>query len=91
MTAATIRLTAVTLAATMLAAATVAPGQAAADSQGCPVGDVCIYPGAGWDGGHPQDLFYRYCIYNFGNLYGVHRVFSNATGGTEVYLCTSGT
>lgn len=57
--------------------------------EGCPYGDVCIYPNASWNGGHPQssqgEFFYFGC-YDLVNQFGVHRVFNNQYGGATVTL-----
>jgi hypothetical protein len=60
---------------------------AAATIQGCPSGYVCIYPNAGWNGGHPSHLYFRYGCYNLNNMFGVHRIFNNQTGGAAIRTC----
>jgi hypothetical protein len=61
----------------------------AATYAGCPSGYACLYPqDAGWNGGHPSALYYRYGSYNLTNQFGIHRFFNNQTGGAGAYLCT---
>ncbi|HZX06208.1 hypothetical protein [Kribbella sp.] len=75
-------------AGTIAAAATVAaPAQAAGTYEGCPYGAVCVYPGAGWNGGHPTYVFYSYGPHKIYNQYGLHRVFNNQYGGATSWLC----
>lgn len=60
-------------------------------SEGCPSGDVCIYPeGTGWNGGHPESsgVYYNYGYYNLSGQYGTHRIFNNQTGGATLRPCT---
>ncbi|MEO5876005.1 MAG: hypothetical protein ABIQ26_13490 [Streptosporangiaceae bacterium] len=64
------------------------PAQAAGSIQGCPSGAVCIYPGAGWNGGNPSHRFYSYGPHNLSNVYGQHRIFNNQTGGATMRTCT---
>lgn len=61
----------------------------ASSQQGCPSGDVCIYPSAGWNGGHPEPggAFLRYACYPLHSQIGVHRVLNNQTGGAKVLFC----
>ncbi|HEX3785527.1 MAG TPA: hypothetical protein VHX38_38235 [Pseudonocardiaceae bacterium] len=57
--------------------------------EGCPSGDVCIYPeNTGWNNGQPSNFYYTYGCYNLVNQLGVHRVFNNQTGGAVVDLYT---
>jgi hypothetical protein len=80
-----------TAAATMsIGAATAATSASAAgSSEGCPLGDVCIYPqNAGWNGGHPSAEYYHYGAYNLVNQLGTHRFFNNQTGGAVGHICT---
>ena len=62
--------------------------EAAGTYEGCPAGYVCVYPGAGWNGGNPSLKYYTYGAHNLSNQYGVHRVFNNQTGGATLQLCT---
>jgi hypothetical protein len=63
--------------------------EAASSTQGCPLGDVCIYPeGTGWNGGHPAQFYFRYGAYNLVNQFGVHRIFNNQFGGATMRTCT---
>jgi hypothetical protein len=73
-----------TVAGTMTVAT---PAQAAGTYAGCPYGAVCVYPGAGWNGGHPTYVFYSRGPHLIYNQYGVHRVFNNQYGGWQSYLC----
>jgi hypothetical protein len=83
------------LAATALAASTIAavstvaaPANAAGGTyEGCPYGAVCVYPGAGWNNGHPSYIFYSYGPHKIYNQYGLHRVFNNQYGGAVSWLC----
>jgi hypothetical protein len=82
---------AITLAAgaVMSIGATATSASAASSYQGCPSGYVCLYPqNAGWNGGHPSAVYYRYGAYNLVNQYGTHRFFNNQTGGAVGHICT---
>jgi hypothetical protein len=68
-------------------AAQASPATPSVASEGCPVGAVCIYPNAGWNGGHPSAEYFAYGTYNFSNQFGVKRVFNNLSSGW-VALCT---
>ena len=58
-------------------------------SYGCPSGAVCIYPqNAGWNNGHPSDMFWSYGAHNLSNMSGVHRLYNNQTGGATTRTCT---
>ncbi|MGW2571493.1 hypothetical protein [Streptomyces sp. NPDC001537] len=67
---------------------TAASAQAADASHGCPSGDVCLYPGAGWNNDQPSQTYYRYGTYNLSNMYGTYRIFNNQTGGATMRTCT---
>ncbi|HEX6469734.1 MAG TPA: hypothetical protein VF069_11615 [Streptosporangiaceae bacterium] len=82
--AATVALSAVTLSAGTAVAAT--SGMTAARGD-CPSGYVCVYPGN--DAGGSPDTYYRYGSYNLSNMFGVHLVVNNQTGGAGLRLCTS--
>jgi len=66
----------------------------AASTEGCPLGDACIYPeNKGWNGGHPSLMFYYYGVYPFdGKIIpyqnGNHYIFNNQTDGALFWLCT---
>jgi hypothetical protein len=82
------------LAATALAAGTIAavstvaaPAQAAGSYAGCDYGYVCVYPGAGWNGGHPTYRWKTYGAHPIQDQYGVHRVFNNQYGGAKAWVC----
>jgi hypothetical protein len=56
--------------------------------QGCDPGYVCIYPqNAGWNGGRPSHRYLRYGCYNLSNMFGIHRLFNNQTGGVPMRTC----
>ncbi|GAB4004130.1 phage tail tip lysozyme [Nocardioides ultimimeridianus] len=55
---------------------------------GCPAGDVCVYPGASWNNGVPQLAWSAYGAHDLSNMYGSHRVFNNQTGGAVAATCT---
>ncbi|MFE0192669.1 hypothetical protein [Streptomyces sp. NPDC058989] len=61
---------------------------AAGEYQGCPSGYVCLYPNAGWNGGHPTYKWYTYGAHNISNQFGVKRLFNNQTGGAIARNCT---
>lgn len=62
---------------------------AAGTVEGCPFGDVCVYPqNAGWNGGHPSLTFYTYGAHNLSNQLGSHYVFNNQSGAAVARLCT---
>ncbi|HLS62892.1 MAG TPA: hypothetical protein VK060_05925 [Ruania sp.] len=50
------------------------------DNHGCPLGAVCVYPDASWNGGNPTYAFYSYGAHKIYNQYGKHRVFNNQYG-----------
>lgn len=54
---------------------------------GCPRGAVCIYPGAGWNGGNPTYVFWSYGVHLIYNQYGQHRIYNNQTHGARAGLC----
>ncbi|WP_433174714.1 hypothetical protein [Actinoallomurus sp. CA-150999] len=56
--------------------------------EGCPSGDVCIYPDASWNAGKPSYYYYDYGYYNLSNMYGMLRIFNNQTGGATMRTCT---
>lgn len=63
----------------------------AGEQEGCPSGDVCIYPqNAGWNGGHPESggFYYSYRSYNLSGQFGTHRVYNNQYGGAVARTCT---
>ncbi|MGF1427930.1 hypothetical protein [Kitasatospora sp. LaBMicrA B282] len=76
-------------AAPAAAVAPVAPGavSAPAAQSDCPSGDVCIYPDASFNSA-PQLTYYAYGTYNLSNMYGVHRIYNNQTGGATMRTCT---
>ena len=56
--------------------------------QGCPYGAVCIYPrDAGWNNGHPSEVYWSYGAHKLYNQLGNHFVFNNQSGGAGVWLC----
>jgi hypothetical protein len=58
-------------------------------TEGCPLGDVCLYPeNAGWNNGQPEYEYYKYGVYNLSNVFGTHRFFNNQTGGAKGAFCT---
>jgi hypothetical protein len=78
--------------ATTASAATVAKAPAkataAAGSQGCPSGAFCIYPrDKGFNGGHPELVYYSYGAHNLSNVLGMHAMYNNQTGGAGFKLC----
>ncbi|WP_043265322.1 hypothetical protein [Streptomyces sp. CT34] len=63
--------------------------QAATPQQGCPDGAVCIYPqNAGWNNGHPSDVYYSFGPHNISNQTGIHRIYNNQTGNAGMRTCT---
>lgn len=83
------KLATATLAAGALVAAPVlgVSGPAsAATTTGCPVGYVCVYPSADWNGGVPSLKFYTRGVHVLANRYGVHRIFNNWPDA-RVYFC----
>ncbi|MGP3979727.1 hypothetical protein [Streptomyces sp. KR80] len=81
---------ALALAAGAITTVTAPQAQAAATaaSHGCPSGYVCMYPGAGWNNDRPTHKWYTYGAHNLSNVYGVHRLFNNQTGGATARTCT---
>jgi hypothetical protein len=74
--------------ATTASAVTVAKATAAAGSQGCPSGAFCIYPrDKGFNGGHPELVYYSYGAHNLSNVLGMHAMYNNQTGGAGFKLC----
>ncbi|UUN30588.1 hypothetical protein [Streptomyces sp. FIT100] len=74
--------------AVTVAGATQAQAGAAA-YHGCPDGYVCIYPeNAGWNNDQPSHKYYTYGYHNLSNMYGVHRILNNQTGGATMQTCT---
>jgi hypothetical protein len=67
---------------------TTATALAADASHGCPSGDVCLYPGAGWNNDQPTATYYKYGTYNLSNMYGTYRIYNNQTGGATMRTCT---
>ncbi|MGW1297075.1 hypothetical protein [Streptomyces sp. NPDC002533] len=61
--------------------------EAAGTIYGCPSGAVCLYPGAGWNGGEPTYRFYSYDAHKISNQFGTKRLFNNQTGGAKAYPC----
>jgi hypothetical protein len=58
--------------------------------EGCPLGDVCVYPvNAGWNGGHPEARgeFYTYGVHVLQNEFNAHYVLNNQTGRALAYIC----
>lgn len=58
--------------------------------EGCPLGDVCIYPvNAGWNNGHPEARgeLYTYGVHVLQNEYNAHYVLNNQTGRALAYIC----
>jgi hypothetical protein len=56
--------------------------------EGCPFQDVCIYPNASWNGGHPSATYFAYGTYNLSNQFGLKRFFNNQSGHAGAALCT---
>jgi hypothetical protein len=54
----------------------------------CQEGWACLYPGPGWNGGHPTQAWYNYGTYKIYGWVDLHRVFNNQTGGAKFWLCT---
>jgi hypothetical protein len=75
------------LVATLAGTAALSPAYAGTVN-GCPAGDVCVYPGASWNGGVPQLEWSAYGAHDLSNMYGSHRVFNNQTGGAVAATCT---
>ena len=79
-------------AGTMAGVGTTAAGAAsaapAAAFEGCPSNDVCLYPGADWNGGSPMiSTSDDGTIISTGHS--VQRVLNNRTDGTLVHICES--
>ncbi|MFI1393967.1 hypothetical protein [Streptomyces sp. NPDC020681] len=60
----------------------------ATDYHGCPDGYVCMYPDASWNNDRPSHKWYTYGAHNLSNVYGVHRIVNNQTGGATMQTCT---
>ena len=60
---------------------------APSDGSGCPLGTVCLYPDASWNG-DPTYVFWGSGVHRISGQYGEHRVFNNQTGLAYVELCT---
>ena len=75
--------------AVMTVSATQAQAKPAATIHGCPEGYVCIYPeNAGWNNDVPSHKYYTYGYHNLSNMYGIHRIINNQTGGATMQTCT---
>lgn len=55
---------------------------------GCPTGAVCVYPGAHWNGGEPEHIYYSYGGHNLEDEFGTHRIFNNQHSGATAHTCT---
>lgn len=66
----------------LVLAAVFAPNAAGAATSyhGCPSGNVCIYPGTGYNGDQPSNTYYDYGCYKLYDQLGNHRVVNNQTG-----------
>ncbi|WP_433174381.1 hypothetical protein [Actinoallomurus sp. CA-150999] len=56
-----------------------ATSASAATAHGCPSGDVCIYPGAGWNNDQPSTIYYGHGCYAFSSQFGTHRILNNGS------------
>lgn len=79
---------ALTLAAGVVATLGASSAQAAGAYEGCPYGAVCIYPrDAGFNNGHPSDVYYSYGAHNLSGQLGQHIVLNNQSGGATMHFC----
>lgn len=65
------------LIASPVASARTDGSDAAGTVAGCPVGAFCIYPGATWNNGHPEYVFYSYGAHNIYNEIGTRWTYNN--------------